>query len=348
MRILCCLALAFVPGLLWAAPAPSDKDDNGSGPAEQIRKDLDRPVTVKIAKQPLGVAIDILREKTKINIVLDGATIQQQLGFTPDMPPTPVDVDLKDVKARTALRAVLTTYGLGYAILGDSLLVTTEDVAAQRQMRQPVSVDLDGVDLAAAMKRLARESATNLILDARVTKEAKAEVSLHVDDVPLETAVHLLAEMAGLKALRVGNTLFVTKKETAAEMRQDPDFAQPPPQAGVYGNVQLGGLGALGGGLGAIGGAPGGPVFITPAAPNPPPGPAPVPVPPTVPPAVGPAPAPPAAGPATIPPMSGTGGAAPGGAAPAGKVGDEETKPADGGKTPPEPAPGKKEPAAGR
>ena len=340
MRILCSLALALVPGLLWAAPAPADKDDKGSSPAEQVHKDLDKPVTVKIAKQPLSVAIDILREKTRINIVLDSATIQQQFGFTPDQPPMPVDVDLKDVKARTALRAVLTTYGLGYAILGDTLLVTTEDMAGQRQMHQPVSVDLDGVDLAAALKRVARESATNLILDARVSKEAKAEVSLRADDVPLETAVRLLAEMAGLKALRVGNTLFVTKKETAAEMRQDPDFAQQPVPGGVYGNVPAGGLGALGGAIGALGGPGvlGGPVFVAPTLPTP----APAPVPPTIPPAVGPAPAAPATGPVPAPPMGGTGAAPPSGAAPAGKVTEEEVKPKDGNKTP-APEPGKKE-----
>ena len=52
-------------------------------------------------------------------------------------------------------------------------------------------------------------------------------MTLRLEDVPLETAVRLLAEMAGLKPVRVGNTLFITSKETAAEMRQDPDIAQP-------------------------------------------------------------------------------------------------------------------------
>ena len=52
---------------------------------------------------------------------------------------------------------------------------------------------------------------------------------MRLEDVPLETAVRLLAEMAGLKPVRVGNTLFVTRKELAAEMRNDPDFAQQNP-----------------------------------------------------------------------------------------------------------------------
>ena len=45
-------------------------------------------------------------------------------------------------------------------------------------------------------------------------------MTLPLEDVPLETAVRLLAEMAGLKPVRVGNTLFVTKKEIAADLRR--------------------------------------------------------------------------------------------------------------------------------
>ena len=60
-------------------------------------------------------------------------------------------------------------------------------------------------------------------------------MSIQLEDVPLETAVRLLAEMAGLKPVRVGNVLFVTKKETANELRTDPDLQQPaqPGQPGV-------------------------------------------------------------------------------------------------------------------
>jgi hypothetical protein len=62
--------------------------------------------------------------------------------------------------------------------------------------------------------------------------------------VPLETAVRLLAEMAGLKPVRVGNVLFVTKKETANELRADPDLQQPgqPGQPGAGGTVFPGGF----------------------------------------------------------------------------------------------------------
>src|SRR5665213_1014979 len=48
-----------------------------------------------------------------------------------------------------------------------------------------------------------------------------------MEDVPLETAVRLMAEMTFLKPVKVGNVLFVTSKANANEMRNDPDIAQP-------------------------------------------------------------------------------------------------------------------------
>jgi hypothetical protein len=298
MRIASVLAWALVPSLLWAAPAAPDKDDKAVSPADKLRADLDRPISLKIDKQPLSAAIDALREKSKVNIVLDGLTIQQQLGFAPDQTPVPVQVDLKDVKVRTALRTILAPYGLTYAPLGDAIVVTTEDAAMVRQMRQRISVDMSKVDLAGALRRITRETAVNLILDSRVDKEAKTEVTLQVEDVPLETAVRLLSEMAGLKPVRVGNTLFVTKKEIAAEMRNDPDIAQQN-QQGVANSIYTLPAGGVPQQV-IIGNALATPGQIA----------VPAPVPPAPPPANSSAPAPPGVAPVPTPPQ-GTGTTAP-------------------------------------
>jgi hypothetical protein len=294
------LAWVLVPTVLWAAPAAADKngkDDRAVSPAEKLRADLDRPISLKIDKQSLTAAIDALREKSKINIVLDSLTIQQ-IGIAPDQPPVPVQVDLKEVKVRAALKAILAPYGLSYAPLGDTIVVTTEDAAMVRQMRQRVSVDLSKVDLAGALRSMGRETGANLVLDSRVEKEAKAEVTLQVDDVPLETAVRLLSEMASLKPVRVGNTLFVTKKEIAAELRNDPDIAAQNPQ-GVANTIYTLPQGGVPQQF-IIGNAVTGPGQT--ALPN-----QPAPVLPNPPPLTGSAPAPPGAGPAPSPPGTGTG-----------------------------------------
>jgi hypothetical protein len=218
--------VAVGPAVLRAAPAAPAGDDAPSA-AEKVRKALDAPVTFKAEKQSLTAAVEMLKEKGKVNLVLDTVSIQQ-LGWLPDQPPTPVDVDLKDVKLKSALRTVLSPYGLSYAVVGDTVIVTTEPMAVARQMRQRVNVEFDKVELATALKRLSRETGANLLLDSRVEKEAKNAVSLELEDVPLETAVRLLSEMAGLKPVRIGNVLFVTDKKNAAELRNDPDLAGPP------------------------------------------------------------------------------------------------------------------------
>jgi hypothetical protein len=207
------------------APAAPNKEAPAS-PVEKLRADLDKPITLKIAKQSLSAAVEILHKQTKINFVLDVAMIQQ-LGFTPDQPPSPVDVDLKDVKVRTALRSILSPYNLSFAAIGDTVIITSDEMAMFRQMRQRVSVDLEKTPFADALKQISRQTGANLILDTRVEKEGAAKVSLQMEDVPLETAVRLLAEMAGLKPVKVGNVLFVTGKAAANEMRNDPDIAQP-------------------------------------------------------------------------------------------------------------------------
>ena len=224
------LAWVVAPALLSAAPAgpaAPDKDDKSVNPNEKLHRTSTRPITIKIDKQPLSLAVDMLREKSKVNIVLDSITIQQQLGFTPDQPPFPSRSISRTPRCAPSCERSSAPYGLSFAPIGDTVVVTTEDMAMIRQMRQRVSVDLSKVEFTSALKQMARETATNLILDARAEKEAEAKVSLQLEDVPLETAVRLLSEMANLKPVRVGNVLFVTKKDIANELRDDPDLVQP-------------------------------------------------------------------------------------------------------------------------
>jgi hypothetical protein len=224
----CVLALVLEARLpAPAAPRPADKADAAS-PADKLRKELDRAITIEFDQQPLHLAINQLHEQTKVNFVLDRFTLGQ-MNVDPEQ--TTVSLQLKDVKLRSVLRTLLSPYNLSFAIVDDTVLISTEDMAMFRQLRQHVNVDLDKVEFARALKQMARETATNLIVDARAGKDAQTPVSLQMEDVPLETAVRLMAEMVNLKPVRVGNVLFVTSKANAKEMKDDPDLA-PLPQPG--------------------------------------------------------------------------------------------------------------------
>src|SRR5262249_25127289 len=132
-------------------------------------------------------------------------------------------------KLKAVLDAVLSPYGLTYAVVGDTVVVSTEEGAASRVMRQRVNVAFDKVELARALKRLSRDAGAAVILDSRAEKVGKIPVSRVLEDVPLETAVRLLSAMAGLKPVRVGDALFVTTKAIANELRNDPDVSPRPP-----------------------------------------------------------------------------------------------------------------------
>jgi type II secretory pathway component GspD/PulD (secretin) len=231
------VAWFLVPAAVTAAPG-DEKPSKAETPAEKVRKALDQRMDMELENQSLSGAVNQLREQTGVNFVIDRWTIQN-MGIDPDQ--TTVNVKLKEVKLRTGLRAALGQYNLSYAILGDAVLITTEDMAMYRQMRQHVNVEVEGVPMAQAVKQLAAQTGTNLLLDTRVAKEAQATVTLQLEDVPLETAVRLMAEMAGLKPVRIGNVLFVTSKQNANELRQDPDLANPNGNPGIYNPVMPGG-----------------------------------------------------------------------------------------------------------
>jgi hypothetical protein len=175
----------------------------------------------------LQAALFQLGEDHGINLVLDKAVIQQ-MGFEPN--DLVVEVKLKDVKLRNGLRTMLSQYNLTIAIVGDTVLVTTEEQAIYKQLKHRISVDYDNVPLNKAVKELARTYAINVVIDPRTMKNktAEAPVTLNVDDVPFEAVVRLMCEMAGLKPARMGNVIFITTEDRADKLK-DSDSLVPNP-----------------------------------------------------------------------------------------------------------------------
>jgi type II secretory pathway component GspD/PulD (secretin) len=213
-----CLVLGVAMVSVAVLSAGAEPDAKPTSAVAKVRKALDEPISLELTDQPLSAALNKIRDQTKINFVVDRLTLQQN-GIDPEQ--TQVSVKLKDVKARSCLRAVLSPYNLGYAIIGDTVLISTDDMVMHRQVRQRVNIDVERMPLADALKQVAHATATSIILDPRVAKadDVKgAQVTLQLDDVPLETAVRLMAATAGLKPVQVGNVLFVTNKTNAREM----------------------------------------------------------------------------------------------------------------------------------
>ena len=242
--------------LLLASPVlanPAGKYSNKST-AEAIRKALDEPISLEVGDQPLLAVLAQLSDLGKVPIILYRNAFQM-MGM--EVTEASVTLRAKEMKLKTAIRTVAGQHGLSFAVVGDHVLVSSEDVVCQRQLRQRVSIDFNEVPFTKALADLSRSTATNLVVDPRVSKKvAQTTVSLKLDDVPLETVVRILTEMAGLKPARMGNVLFVTSEDRADRLKDEDRPGVP----GDFPRVVMPGMPAPGAG----------PVPAAPAAPAPP------------------------------------------------------------------------------
>lgn len=207
-------------------PSPEDGAEVKKTTVAELRLALERAEGVAIKGQPLTVAVSRLREQLRLNFVLDEDTLTR-CGIDPEE--CSVNVVAPERRSlRPALRDALNAHGLALALVGDAAVITREDFAVYLQLRQRVTVRLEGVSLAAALRRLSRQTAVNLIVDPRRLREAESPLTLTLVEVPLDTAVRLLAERAGLRAVRRGNALFVTDCRRAEDLRREPEVLTAP------------------------------------------------------------------------------------------------------------------------
>jgi hypothetical protein len=246
VRLVAVVGLAGVAGLVQAAPVP------GGGKAGEARanarKALDEIGDFKYESRSLAEMVEDLKARTKLPITVD--PIVYQFGFDPSL--HQVNVNLKSVKLRDGLNAALAPQNLRFGFVREGILISTEEGLTSRQLRQRVSVDCHGTGFAAAAKALADDTGANVVLDPRLKDRANAAVDLKLDDVPLETAIRLLAEVADLRAVRMSNVLFVTSPERAEKLRPDADGPVPASPFSPFLPVPPpGGIG-FGGGFGGV------------------------------------------------------------------------------------------------
>jgi hypothetical protein len=262
-RLLAVAVFAATPAAVQAvAPVPSApaKTEN---PMASARKALDEVGDMNYQARTLNDVITDIKDKTKTAVVLDNSVYQ--FGLDPNQPV--VNVSLKQVKLRDGLKTILAPYNLKFGLTAEGLYISTEEGVIAKQLRQRVSVDCDGTVFATAVKQLATDTGANVVVDPRLGDKAKKAITLKLEDVPLETAVRLLSEVADLRAVRMSNVLFITTPDKAKVLREDADGPTTPSPinpvfpfpAGPGGIVPLppggiGGIGGFGGGIFVPGG----------------------------------------------------------------------------------------------
>ncbi len=118
-----------------------------------------------------------------------------------------------------------------FLIRGDAVEITTTEAIRQEffadrpttpgPLPPLVTGEFDKVPLEVALKELNRHG--NVVLDVRSAKEGQTPVTADLSNVPLDTAVRMLGDMAGLKVVKLDNSLYVTSKDNAKVLLKEQD-----------------------------------------------------------------------------------------------------------------------------
>jgi hypothetical protein len=197
--------------------------------AQELRAKLDVPITVEFEPGPLKELLAFLQDRHGIPIIVDEDAFKTDEQLI-DVKGQQVKLDkVVGVKLRTVLHLVLVQVN-GDFLVRDGMVV----VVPRNQLLPPVLLQhrVDAVfvkeTLADALQELSDVSGATVVIDTRAGEQAKAVVTANLMRVPLETAVRVLADMGGLKAVALENVLYVTTPDNAERL---PGGPRPMPRA---------------------------------------------------------------------------------------------------------------------
>jgi hypothetical protein len=220
---------------------------DGSGIHEGFsRPDLRGPALRSLAKRvefegfeadPKMPLLDALEELAdKFDLVFDVDELAFRAEMVKDVLGTPVAEKPLPKMANASLESILrkllvrvpSRSGVTFLVRRDYIEITTE--ARARKEAWPagyagpflplVHIDIPRRPLAEALKDLTERTGFNIVVDSRVEEKAQTLVAAAFTNVPLDTAVEWLAEMADLKPFLVDNLLYVTTPANAAKLEE--------------------------------------------------------------------------------------------------------------------------------
>ncbi len=246
------LGWAFVGAVvgLGVWPANGFAEDKMVRDPRAIRKLLNEPSNAFKGgiepNTPLREAIErIMVPKLGINFRIDDAafeaTIQQkeivdkirvQAAPSPDTSPGEVLEQMLNrlkVEGNPGLEIQASFVVRNRAVI---IVPTSQAFVPMMALKQRVRVDFQKATLEQAIETLADMTGANIVLDGRLGElREKPGITLTLDHVALDTAIDLIADMIGVRAVAIDNVLYVTTPDNAKRWEKEqkrgaPDAAQ--------------------------------------------------------------------------------------------------------------------------
>jgi len=204
---------------------------------EQLGKKLETRLSVHFAGTPLADVLQYLREKGKLNIILNSDA--------PGVDPTfPIILKLDDVALRNAVAWVARLAGLVYLVRDEAVFLTTaadlspewsreirvRDQALDRlaektwipkveaKLEEPTSFSFTDTPLRETMSFLASYHKLNVVLDPRFTQQENT-VTMPVEDMSVRSALGWILRVKHLEYALVDEAIFVSTPASIRSLR---------------------------------------------------------------------------------------------------------------------------------
>jgi len=214
-------------------------------------------------KIPLKDILGYLQDRAGLSILFDTKSLREKdeailqtiNDATISLP------SLKQVRVETVLRRIVDQLDLEFVITPDHVSITTaatKDLLTGQSKRLPelypaggndepqvgsdpaiplrttpfVTVAFKETSAVDAFKEVSSRAGRTIVISQAAAEKAKSPVSVHLSNVAFETAAASLAEAAGLRAFRNGNTVVIVTPERAKQVdeqyaRLNPSFLGP-------------------------------------------------------------------------------------------------------------------------
>jgi RNA polymerase sigma factor (sigma-70 family) len=232
------------------APAPKPKADEAAADAgvdavtrlKSWREQLTKPLNFDGIDDPritLQDALDKLGDRFHINFEINegafGLDNLKDVGRTPIAEGKPIP-PMRNTTLATLLRIILARVpspsGAVYILRPDSVEITTTaalypELGIARNIPGALPVIplvwdvFDEAPISKALMRVTEQTSFSVIVDSSVKERVKVNVTAQFNNVPVDTAVRLLANMAELSMVKLDNVFYLTTPEKAKRLREE-------------------------------------------------------------------------------------------------------------------------------
>jgi hypothetical protein len=211
------------PGNNQEQPKPREGKIVSGNRARQWRERLDQIITVEFEPNtPLREALSHIAERYKLTILIDTDFFKVDQN-QPDVENQPIKLPkLTDVRLITALRAILQQINGDFYTKDDVFVVVPRTyIETGRVLKHPVDVSFTKRPLAEALSELSDISGLSVVLDPRGQADGTLTVTADFRNVPVQDAVRVLADMAGMKSVVLDNLIYVTSVKNANHLANE-------------------------------------------------------------------------------------------------------------------------------